>query len=167
MWDAPKTKAEYYRRSLIVPWGAAGVGLLIALGVVVFCLFIQSPPENRGRNTETDMRYIYAGIAGVAGVGGVIWAFVTTNRWRVLVARGRTTSVTRVETRPLLEQGGATPLHVIYEVGGREYKVSRDVAADVAQEVFADPESAQVLYDPQSPGRAEVLPPDIARLPDA
>jgi hypothetical protein len=78
MWDKPKTKAEFFRRATTGPWLFAGVAAVVAIGVIAYLLFIQAPPEPRGRRTETDMRAIYAGIAALFAAGSVGWAYKST-----------------------------------------------------------------------------------------
>jgi hypothetical protein len=162
----PHTKAEYYRRSIMVPWIVAGVIGVIALGVIAVNLFLRSPPELRGRNTEMDTRYIYAGVAAVFAIGFCVWAPVTTNRWRVLSQRGRLTGVKKVSLSPVVKSG-TRPARITYVVDGQEQVIASDLPESMAEAIGNDPNGARVIFDPQNPGRAEVLSPDIARLPDA
>ncbi|MBC7785033.1 MAG: hypothetical protein H7144_14440 [Burkholderiales bacterium] len=166
MMDSPATKAEFYRRSRTIPWAAALICAVIAVGCVIYFLAIASPPEQKGRNTKSDMRSVYAGIAGVFGVGMLGWAFASTQRWGVLSARGKLTALTNVSAS-VLKKSGARPVRISYEVDGTQYTIARDMPASIVQEIVDNPSAARVIYDPQSPKRAEVLSPKIAKLPDA
>jgi hypothetical protein len=164
MLGPPATRTEFFRRSATLPWIVTGIMTLVAIGAVVYFLVIQEPPVRAGGRTKTDTRMAGAITVGVIWLGFLIWAPISTKKWRVLAKRGVETPATQVSVSPL-GKNGSRPVRVSYDVNGKAYTVANDEPEMFAEEMVNDPDGTRVIYDPEKPSRAIMLNPKIARLP--
>jgi hypothetical protein len=164
MWTGPpKSLHEYMTRRALMPWIVAGVIVLIMGACILSTAVAGRNPLRRFAVASPGDKIITTAVAGLVGAIALAYAPLGARKARHLAARGQRTTG-RLISASTIGMLGSKPVTVEYTVGSTTYRLKRDMRVEQIAALRGSP--VHLIYDPQKPGDAMVLPPAIARLPE-
>ncbi|MGF1635317.1 MAG: hypothetical protein ACFCVE_15825 [Phycisphaerae bacterium] len=149
---------KYLKLNLLPDLSVPGVFLLLGLVGLVAVALGRDPFTGFGPADSPTSGW-GVGIASVIAVlASLIAGFFKARTTLSLLQRGDWVPGRYVSASPL-RKGGQRPVTVSYQVAGVDHEIRRDmIASDVAE---METKPFIVVYDPQAPRRAMIVPPDI------